>query len=221
MNELLFFCHILVLLACLLGTVRLGKQALLIAFALQMILANLFIAKEITLFGLNVTATDMYTIGSIFTLSCIQEFYGKVEARKMIWTGFSFLILVGLMVKFHLLYKPSVGDTTHFAYLTIFSSTPRIIIASLGTAFLADRIDINLYAFFQKKLPLIGRFALSTLIAQFFDTLLFSFAALYGSVSNITHIIFFSYLVKVVAIAIIAPFMILAKKLVQKEHHAL
>ncbi|MDN3508159.1 MAG: hypothetical protein P0S94_04480, partial [Simkaniaceae bacterium] len=77
MNEILFFLHLIALMAFLFFAMRLGKGALYTAFAVQLITANLFVSKEISLFGLSVTPTDVFTIGSLFTLTALMEHYGK------------------------------------------------------------------------------------------------------------------------------------------------
>ena len=63
MNELIFLFHILLVLSFVLGALRLGKNALLSLLALQAILANLFVVKQISLFGFAVTCSDVFAIG--------------------------------------------------------------------------------------------------------------------------------------------------------------
>jgi len=97
MNEIVFFAHIVSLLGFLLLAVRMGKEALIAAFSILLVTANLFVVKQVSLFGLHVTAADVYAIGSIFALSCLQEYYGRKVARQAIWVGFFSLLVVGVM----------------------------------------------------------------------------------------------------------------------------
>ena len=70
MNELYFFLHVIALISFVLFALRLGKEALIACFAIQMVLANLLVTKQMTCFGLNITCADVYTIGSLFSLRC-------------------------------------------------------------------------------------------------------------------------------------------------------
>ena len=81
MNELIFFAHVLISVALMLGALRFGRVVLVAAICLQEVLANLFVLKQVTLFGLEVTCSDAYAIGSIIGLNLLQEFYGKERAR--------------------------------------------------------------------------------------------------------------------------------------------
>ena len=58
MNESLFAIHILTTVLLLLAALRLGKDALIAWIALQGILANVLILKQVELFGMTVTTCD-------------------------------------------------------------------------------------------------------------------------------------------------------------------
>jgi uncharacterized integral membrane protein (TIGR00697 family) len=50
-------------------------------------------------------------------------------------------------------------------------------------------------------------------ISQLIDTLLFSFLGLYGIVANIFDILILSFCLKLLAIALMTPFLMIAKKI--------
>lgn len=202
-NELLFLVQIIVTVCFALGACRLGSAALTSWITLQALVANLFVLKQITLFGFNVTASDTYAIGSLVGLNFLQEYYGKEEAQKATKICFIFLCFFALISQLHLSYEPSLHDTSHSAFMTLLIPAPRLFFASLGTFFIVQQIDIHFFAFLQKKLcsnSFALRVAISLLVLQFLDTVLFSVTGLYGLVASITDIILVSFLIKLIAI---------------------
>lgn len=220
MNELTFIIHIIALVGFVFIARRFGKEALAACLAVQVILANLFVMKQTTLFGLNVTCSDVYTVGSIFAMNLIQLHFGKKMANKALNITFFLLFLVMVMSQFHLRYLPSKDDTMSPAFTAILGSAPRIMITSFVSAFLAQKLDIKLFGFIKNRFPKTSfflPFALASLITQFFDTVLFSYGALYGTIHNMRDIIVMSYTVKVLVIFGIAPFTLFVKKQVQHD----
>lgn len=199
MNELLFISEALFLAGASLGLARMGKYALFAFFFLELLCANLFVLKPVPLFGFEVTAADVFAVGSIFTLICLQELFGKQEARKTLWMSLLFLALFTCFSLFHLAYSPS-----HSAYDAILTSSPRIIGASLLSAFIADRFDLFLYG--RLSFPIAVRFLIATFISQFIDTAVFTALALSGQGFNLFDIIIFDYILKIIAIVIMAFF---------------
>jgi len=216
MNEFVFFAHILLVIGSVLFVLRnFGSLGLTVFVVLQSILANLFVIKQMTLFGFDVTCSDVFAIGGLLSLNLIQEFFGAEQAKKAIWISFICMVFFALMTQIHLFYIPSASDTTHAAFSQVLSATPRIITASIGVFFIVQQIDVRLFAFLQKwfkgsKLPL--RLALSLLVSQTIDTVLFSFFGLYGIVSSLYDIILVSLLIKVIAIGTSAPFTALIRR---------
>jgi uncharacterized integral membrane protein (TIGR00697 family) len=56
--------------------------------ALLAVIANLFVLKQTVLFGLHVTCSDVYVIGSMLSLNLLQEHYGQREGQRAIWITF-------------------------------------------------------------------------------------------------------------------------------------
>lgn len=214
-NEIFFFTHILIVLACVVGALRLGKVALMCLVALQAILANLFVIKQVDLFGLTVTGTDVFAVGSILGLNLLQEYSSKEAAKEAIRVSFVALVFFTLMGQLHLFYLPSSADRTQEAFQTIFEASPRIVLASMSVFFFVQQLDIRLFAllrrFFQGKyLPM--RMGISLLITQGLDTVLFSFLGLYGIVESVWNIIFLSFSLKCIVIASASFFVALTKR---------
>jgi hypothetical protein len=203
MNEILFFIQIFIIVGFALGALRLGLAALTAWVAIQALIANLFVLKQITLFGFDVTASDAYVIGSLLGLNFLQEFYSQEEAKKATWICFFFMFFFTVISQLHLFYQPSSHDNTQNAFEVLLSPSPRLLMASMGVFFVVQQFDIRFFHFLKNTLPN-SSFALRTTIAlvvsQFLDTLLFSFAGLYGIATSILDIIIVSYLIKLAVI---------------------
>ncbi|HSW74190.1 MAG TPA: queuosine precursor transporter [Candidatus Limnocylindria bacterium] len=216
MNELIFITHAFTVSACALLALRLGKEALIAFVCLQGILANLFVTKQITLFQLNATGSDAYTIGIVLGLNLLQEYYGKEITKKAIWISFFTLLFYSVATYIHLGYAPSPVDTMHDHFAAILNHMPRIVIASLSVYLVVQQIDAWFFGVLQKVFNnrfLTLRYCISISLCQLLDTVLFSFLGLYGLVDNLGQIIFISYTVKLAAIAISIPCVTFSKKL--------
>jgi uncharacterized integral membrane protein (TIGR00697 family) len=166
-------------------------------------LLNVFVTKEINLFGLTVTASDALAVGISLCLNLVQSRYGKNESHKAIWIGFGSLLFYLAVSLLHLAYQPATTDTMQTHFSALLAPMPRIIIASFIAYIIAQHADWFLFRFskqiFSRRF-LVFRNYFSIIIAQLLDTLIFSYLGLYGIVSNITHIIIFSYLIKLLTI---------------------
>lgn len=214
MNELLFFTQTFLIIAFAFGAFKLGKAALTAWIAIQALIANLFVLKQISLFGFHVTASDAFAIGSLLGLNFLQEFFDKKEAQKATWICFFFMLFFVLVSQLHLLYSPSPYDTSQVAFRTILSPSPRLLLASMAVFFVVQQIDILFFAFLKNALPHVNfafRTALALIVSQFLDTVLFSFAGMYGIVASITDVILVSFTIKLIVIFCFTSFMRLAK----------
>jgi len=221
MNEILFLAHILLVILFLLVALRLGKNYLLVFAAIQALIANLFVIKQIDLFTKTVTTTDVFIIGAIFSQNLLQEYFGKNIAIKTIKISFFSMLFFLVMSKIHLLYSPSPLDTTQGSFQKILENSPRIVISSICVFFITQRLDVYFFGFLkkifnQKFLPL--RMGISSIVVQLIDTVLFSFLALFGIVDHIFDIMLFSFIIKSLVIIFSAPFMKLSKYFMKKSY---
>lgn len=206
-NELIFIFQLLTIVSAIAISSFLGCAILIGTILMQSVLANLFILKQINLFGLEVTATDAYAVGAMLGLNLLRELYGKKLVKKTIGFLFGALIFYVICCYIHLAFIPSVNDYMHGNYCALLEITPRLLFASLCSFFLSQVLDYFLYGFlrtYYKNYLLMANYG-SLLISQFFDTLLFSYLALGGIVSSVGEIIFFSYSIKIFVILTITP----------------
>jgi len=216
MNELIFILHTCIISLTALGALYLGQSALVVFVTLQCILANLFVIKQITLFGLTATCSDAYTVGAVLGLNLLQEYFGRSIARKTIWINFFFLIFYAIVSQIQIAYIPSPDDIMQQYFVPILSFMPRIVIASFTVYLISQFADYALYGFLKRTLKnrlLIVRNYASMAVTQLLDTILFSFFGLYGIIDNLWQVIVISYAIKLLAIIIAAPFVGLSKRI--------
>lgn len=202
-NEILFFIQSACIIAFAFVALRLGSATLTTWVAIQALVANLFVLKQITLFGFEVTASDSFAIGSLVGLNLLQEYYGREEAKNATWTCFLFLFFFGIVSQLHLLYLPSQHDLSHSAFVTLLSPSVRLFGASMLTFFIVQQFDIFFFAFLQNRLPRTSfavRTTYSLILSQLLDTVLFSFLGLYGIATAIFDVILISFAIKLISI---------------------
>lgn len=206
MNEFLFFIHVGVLLLATRFALQMGKSALMALISLQFILANLFLPKQITLFFLNLTPTDAYTLSALVGVNLVQEYYGKATAKKLVKMNFFFLIFFTIVAMIQVAYIPAPKDVFHPAFREILAITPRIFLASIFCFFLTQRLDIEIFERLRKTKTRAQSMTFSLAISQAVDTILFTLLALSGIVESVVSIIFVSYFIKMLTLSCIVPF---------------
>jgi queuosine precursor transporter len=219
MNELFFLLHVIIVAITALAALKLGKEALVGLIGILAILANLFVVKQTTLFGCNVTCGDVYIVGSIFALGLLQEYFGKKIAHKAIWIGFFMAVFYVIMSQMHLLYIPNKFDVMQKHFLPILKHMPRIIIASLVAHIVAQYVLVGLNTLFKNMSScryLVVRNTGALICSQAVDTILFGFIGLYGIVHSVVQVMFFSFIIQLIIIACTVPFIAIAKRWFKK-----
>jgi len=216
MNELIFIAHTVIIALFSLGALALGPGAIVAFVCAQCILANLFVVKQITLFGLTATCADAFTVGATIGLNLLQEYFGKKIAKKTILINFLMLIFYAIVSQIHLIYIPHTADNMHLHFMPLLNLMPRIVIASFSVYLISQMADYYLYGFLKKMFHdeyIIIRNYASIALCQFLDTVLFSFLGLYGIIDNIGEVIIISYVIKLASIIIATPFVGMSRKI--------
>jgi uncharacterized integral membrane protein (TIGR00697 family) len=230
MNELLFILFFVLMSACSLLALRLGKTYLFAFIAVLSVVLNIFVTKQFTLFGFWVTGGNVL-YGVIFlSTDMISEHFGEKDAYKAVRIGIMASVLFLVTTQFLLAFAPNSEDFAQPAIETLFSITPRILVGSLLAFIVAQNIDI--YVFHRLKNWTNGkqlwlRNLFSTLISQFFDTLIFTAVGLTGFAflpieGIISPDLFWSvaiatYVIKVLVALLDTPFMYLSRKMVPQK----
>ncbi|MGX2983425.1 queuosine precursor transporter [Helicobacter sp. 23-1045] len=154
-------------------------------FALLVILSNFAVQFQIGASYLTYGAL-IYPL-SFLLLDILSEKNSKKEVLK--------ILRYGLIIAF----IPS-----------LFISEPRIAIASICAFIIAQPLDVHLFFFFKKTFPRLWwlRNNASTIIAQFFDTMIFFHIAFLGekSFAICTLMALFDFFIKVLLSALNTPF---------------
>ena len=214
-NEILFLIHLGALLTATLYALRSGPLAATLLIAVEALLANLFVVKEISLFGFSATPTDGFAVASLYGLTLIREFYGKEAAIKAAGLSIVTLLFFALMAVIQLSYFPSAEDKTQGAFLTVLGASPRIFLASLSVYAIVQQIDLWFFGRLKKEWPLFARISATLIFTETIDTVLFTFLGLYGIVASIGSILVVSLIVKWIAIGCSTPFALLARRVVR------
>ena len=206
MNELLFIFHIGAILFSVHLFSKLERAGLSAIFVMQLLFANLFLLKETTLFGLVVTTTDCYTIGSFLTLNLIRERYGKIASDETILLGLLSILFLPFMAMFLLSYQSPL-ENANFSHLyhTLLTPSSRIFLVSLLCMIAFQKLDTFLFARLRARFSFQRSMLLSLLACQLLDTFCFTYGALSGILQDLPSIFFFSYLVKAFTILLITP----------------
>ena len=209
MNELIFIAHTIIIAGFALGSLALGPGALIAFICSQCMLANLFVVKQITLFGFTATCADAFTVGATIGLNLLQEYFGKEITKKAIWINFFLLIFYAIVSQIHIFYIPHSADIAQQHFIPLLILMPRIVIASFSVYLFTQLTDYYLYGILKKTFHdkyIIFRNYASIAFCQLLDTVLFSFLGLYGIIDNIGEVIVISYLIKLASIVIATPF---------------
>lgn len=232
-NELLFLLQTFVGLTFTIVAFRTGKHWLYGYIAVCIVLANLFVTKQIIIFGLAATGGNV-VYGAIFlSTDLLAEHYGKKAAREAVFIGFFVALFYTVMSQFILDFQPSSDDWGAAEGMQqIFGFAPGIILASLSAYLVSQLHDI--WAFHAIRTKTRGKFIWlrnngSTWISQLIDSVLFSSLAFlifprlligkeYGlPLDTVGQIVISTYLLKLLVAAIDTPFIYLSYLLKPKE----
>lgn len=151
-------------------------------FIAALVAANLLGTKITTMLGVSVSVGIFaYPITFLIT-DAIEEVFGKKQATHLMYSAIIALIFVLLITAFAVILPPASRYDHNEQFVIIFSSSLRMIIASIIAFFLSQTHDIWAFNFWKKKTQ--GKYLwlrnnLSTIASQFIDTTIFLFIAFY------------------------------------------
>ena len=147
-----------------------------------------------------------YIFGDILT-----EVYGYARARKVVWAGFGALIFASFMSWIVVALRPAPGWPDQPAYVAVFGSTWRIVLASLTAFFVGE--FANSFVLAKLKIKTEGKYLWvrtigSTIVGEAVDSLIFYPVAFYGHWSNtqLVTVMITNYLIKLGWETVITPF---------------
>ena len=181
-----------------------------VAFVVVLLLSNVIGAEKRSFVNLPAIGPWPFGAGILFFPvsylidDVLTEVYGYARARRAIWAGFAAMLFMAVMewTVVHLPVAP--GWTGQEAYVRVFGSGWRIIVASMSAFFFGDFIESAVMA--KMKIWTSGRhlwlrFWGSTVMGEGVDSLIFYPLAFYGmadwSVSTLGKVMLSQFVLKV------------------------
>lgn len=220
MNEVLLFIEIIVVFSIVLFTNRFFKKEGLIAYiGIASVLANIQVAKQITIFGLDATLGNVLFASTFLATDILTEYYSKKDAVKGVNVGLMSVIIYIIVSQLTLLFTPNSFDFVSDSMKNIFELAPRICIASVVMYYIANRVDVFLYNRLKiKNTKLWFRNNVSTILCNCLENFLFIGLAFYGiyDIKTILIIAGTSSIIETIIALCDTPFLYLARKGVNK-----
>ncbi|MFW5871535.1 MAG: queuosine precursor transporter [bacterium] len=195
-----------------------GKKGLFLLIAANIIICNIQVLKTVELFGITATLGNILYGSIFFATDVIGEIYGKKEAKRAVFIGFSSLLIMTLYMQIALLFQPAPEDFASGHLEALFGFMPRIALGSLIAYLVSQLHDVWAFQFWKEKTK--GKFLwlrnnLSTLVSQMIDSLIFCLIAFLGLLPiNIWfEILITTYLFKLIVAIFDTPFIYLAKRI--------
>lgn len=166
-----------------------GKNGLFSMTVLATVFANIEVLILIQAFGMEQTLGNVMFASTYLVTDILSENEGKKEASKAVWLGVFASVVMLLFTQYWLLYTPSSEDWVTPHIQAIFSTTPRMLLASFIGYIVSQNFDVWLYhrlwKFTEKKTGerncfLWLRNNVATLIAQVINTAIFTLIAFAG-----------------------------------------
>ncbi len=228
MNEFLLIGSVILIYGAVLLAYRLfGKAGLYAMTVIATVLANIEVLILIKGFGLEQTLGNVMFASTYLVTDILSENEGKKAAAKAVWVGVFTSLAMLIFTQYWMLYTPSSNDWVSEHIAAIFSTTPRMLLASFLGYVVSQRLDVWLYhkwwAFTTKKTGDENRFLwlrnnASTLISQIINTAIFTFVAFMGWYDGrtIVSIMLSSYLIFIVTSLLDTPFVYLGRRMKEK-----
>lgn len=231
-NELILICSVVFIYgAALLGYKFFGKIGLYCISVIATILANIEVTIMINAFGMEQTLGNILFAVTFLITDILSECEGKKAAQTAVYAGIFSSIFFLVLSQSWMLYTPSSADTMMPSIKTVFSNTPRMILASLVVYAISQMFDVWLYhkwwKFTEKKFGNKRKFLWlrnngSTLISQILNTALFTAFAFLGTydIPTLISIFLSSYVIYIFTSLLDTPFVYLARKIHDKKLNA-
>lgn len=206
-----------------------GKTGLLAFNILATILANIEVLLLVRAFGVEMTLGNVLFASTFLITDVLSENHSRKDANKAVIISTLCSVLFVALSQMWLLYTPSENDWASGAFRTIFSSTPRIVCASLVVYFVSQLTDVWLYhkwwdwckkRFNDSRKGLWIRNNGSTMLSQLLNTFLYTALAFYGTygIKTLVSIFISSYLIYICTSLLDTPFVYWCRKIHDKHN---
>lgn len=227
-NELLLIGSIILIYGSVIVSYRIfGKSGLYTMTVIATILANIEVLIIVDGFGMEQTLGNVMFASTYLITDILSENEGKEYAARAVWLGVFTSVIMLLFTQYWLLYTPAKADWVSGHLVAVFSTTPRMLLASFVGYVTSQRFDVWMYHrwwdYTTKKTGDKNRFLwlrnnCSTLVSQIINTITFTVIAFAGwyDISTLTSIMLSSYLVYIFTSLLDTPAVYIARFLKQK-----
>ncbi len=224
-NEMLLVLELVMVYACVVLFYRfLGKEGLYCFTVLATIAANIEVLIVVDAFGMEQTLGNILFASTFLVTDILSEMEGKKAANRAVLLGFVSSAVFILISQMWMLFAPNASDWASPAIRTVFSNTPRLMLSSILVYAVVQTFDVFAYhAIWERTTKRFGdsrRFLWlrnngSTLMSQFFNTFLYTFAAFWGvyETGTLWNIVFSSYVIFIFTSLLDTPAIYLARRL--------
>ena len=235
MNELILAISVIFIFGAVLLAYRLfGNAGLYAMTAVVTVLSNIEVLILVVAFGMEQTLGNILFAATFLITDILSENAGKKAANKAVFIGIGASVFFVALTYSWMLYIPADSDWVMPSIRTIFSTTPRLVLASMTVYAVSQLLDVWLYhkwwEFSEKKSGSRRKFLWlrnngSTLISQLVNTVLFNLAAFAGMEGYtprlLGSIILAGYAIYVVTSLLDTPAVYLARRIHEKREHDL
>lgn len=230
-NELLIISSFVIIYGGVLLFYRLfGKKGLLAFNVMATLLANIEVLILVRAFGMEMTLGNVLFASTFLVTDILSENHNREDANKAVIISTLCSVFFIIISQMWLLYTPSEGDWASGAIHTIFSSTPRIVCASLGVYLVSQLTDVWLYHKWwdwcrrhlkDNRKGLWIRNNGSTMLSQLLNTSLYTLFAFWGTYPTETLLSIFisTYAIYFVASLLDTPFVYLSR-IIHDRHNS-
>lgn len=231
MNELLIISSLLISYGSVVFFARFfGKSGLFAWIGICAVFANIEVTVLVHAFGMDQTLGNTLFASSFLATDILSEVYGKKDADKGVYIGIITTILFIIFSFLWIHYIPAENDKSIFYVKSLFSNTPRILIASLCGYAVSELVDVWLYhkwwSFTEKKSGNQKKFLwvrnnFSTLISQLINIIIFNFGAFAGIYpkEELVKITVACYIIYIFTSLLDTPFVYLARKITKSKEN--
>jgi len=228
MNEILLILSLIAEFSAVVLAYRFfGKNGLYAMTVFCTLAANIEVIILIDAFGIEQTLGNILFGASFLITDILSENEGKRAANKAVTLGICVSVLFILVSQSWLYYVPAEADRSMEHIKGVFSTTPRVMLASLLVYAVTQRIDVWLYhkwwSFTEKHFGSKKRFLWlrnngSTMLSQLLNTILFNFAAFYGKypLPTLLNICLSSYIIFFITALCDTPAVYIARRMKER-----
>ena len=193
------------------------KEGLYAWISIALITANILVAKNIDILGLQATLGNILFASTFLATDILSEKYDIKESKKAVNIGIVSVILFTIATQFSLLFKPNELDLVNDSLKNLFSLNLRISASSILMCYLSNLLDIYLFEKIKKKISnkLWIRNNIATIISNCLENYFFTILAFIGiyDLTTILSIATTTTILEIIIAICDTPFLYLSKKI--------